>query len=236
MGSQWLYYEHALIPNCAPHEDPDTSLLDDISNWKESKGKVFLARWTSNFDCKDNTDWWYCIKDTPFEIEKLNSKRRYEVRKGEKNFITKKIDPREYKEDLFAVQKAAFSAYPLSYRPNITRDNFNKDFEDKWSCCAVFGAFDREKGRLAGYALLRKEEKYISFDVQKTDPEYEKMGVNAALVKGILDYYNDDLGAGLYICDGARNIMHETKFQEYLEKYFMFRRAYCHLNLKYKGG
>ena len=34
--------------------------------------------------------------------------------------------------------------------------------------------------------------------------------------------------------DGARAISHETHFQDYLEKYFGFRRAYCHLHVKYK--
>ena len=41
------------------------------------------------------------------------------------------------------------------------------------------------------------------------------------------------LNCNLYICDGARSISHETAFQDYLEKYFEFRKAYCELNIKY---
>lgn len=27
--SEWKYYNHALIPTCAPHETPDFSAIDD---------------------------------------------------------------------------------------------------------------------------------------------------------------------------------------------------------------
>ena len=134
------------------------------------------------------------------------------------------------------MQKAAFSVYPEAYRPIVTRASFDEELNGRWSDYTVFAAFDKQDGVIAGYSLLKKEEKFISFDVQKTIPAYEKKAVNASLVKSVLDYYEDDLKNGSYICDGARNIMHETNFQSYLEKYFMFRKVYCTLNLKYKGG
>lgn len=37
-----------------------------------------------------------------------------------------------------------------------------------------------------------------------------------------------------YICDGSRNSVHETNFQDYLEKYFGFRKAFCRLRMKYR--
>lgn len=37
-----------------------------------------------------------------------------------------------------------------------------------------------------------------------------------------------------YICDGLRSILHETAFQDYLEKYFGFRKDYCKLEIKYR--
>ena len=67
--------------------------------------------------------------------------------------------------------------------------------------------------------------------MQKTNPEYEKYQVNAALVYRFLLDFDDELSNGKYICDGSRNIMHETGFQDYLIKYFGFRKAYCKLHL-----
>ena len=67
----------------------------------------------------------------------------------------------------------------------------------------------------------------------KTMPAMEKFAVNAALVYGILNYYNEFLKSGGIICDGARSINHETHFQDYLEKYFGFRKAYCKMHIVY---
>ena len=76
----------------------------------------------------------------------------------------------------------------------------------------------------------------MEFNVQKTNPAYEKMQINAALVNGICEYYNDRLSKDFYIVDGERNILHETAFQDYLERYFGFRKAYCKLHIKYRRG
>ena len=38
-------------------------------------GVPLLIRWTTNFDCEEKTEWWYCIKDTPFDINSKNLKK-----------------------------------------------------------------------------------------------------------------------------------------------------------------
>ena len=47
---------------------------------KRSGGGVpLLARWTEDFDCGYETEWWYVIKDTPLDLSKLKKKRRYDI-------------------------------------------------------------------------------------------------------------------------------------------------------------
>lgn len=65
-------------------------------------------------------------------------------------------------------------------------------------------------------------------------PEKEKLAINAAIVNKILVDHEEFLKSGGYICDGSRSIQHETAFQDYLEKYFEFRKAYCKLHIVYK--
>ncbi len=196
-------------------------------------GEPLLARWTTDWDCGYETNWWYVIKDEPFDINSLKSKNRYYVNKGCKYFDVKLIDPRDYKEQLYNVQVAAFSAYPKKYRPTVDRDAFLSSI-DEWEKCDVFGAFYKETAELEGYVLMTKNySQYYGFAVQKTNPQYEKLQINAALVKGVMDYYEDFLSSGGIICDGERSISHETHFQDYLEKYFGFRKAYCHLHVAY---
>jgi hypothetical protein len=231
--SGWKYYNHAAIPDIPPHRSADLSAIESGDIWKLD-GSPLLARWTTDFDKLDGGEWWFVIKDSPFDITSLKAKRRSSINKGIKSFDVKLIDPKNYKEELFNVHVEAFSAYPEKYRPTVIKDEFFESL-DSWDRYLVFGAFFKENGLLAGYSLLTKPyDNYVDFSVQKTIPSYEKYSLNAALCAGMLSYFNEFLSNGGIIVDGARNINHETGFQDYLEKNFGFRKAYCKLHLAYK--
>ncbi|MGF7144104.1 hypothetical protein HNQ56_002535 [Anaerotaenia torta] len=230
---KWKYYNHAIIPNTAPHAEVDLGSINHEKKWKNIGGTPLLARWTSDFDCGYETNWWWCIKDTPFNISDLKAKRRYEINKGLKNFECRIIDPNEYAEQLFAVQSEAFLAYPEKYRPNINHDSFIESIR-RWDEAHVYGAFSVEENKLCGYAILTTYSDYANFNVLKTIPEYEKNGVNSALVYKVITDLNDRFSQGYYLVDGEKSISHETHFQDYLYKYFGFRKAYCKLNVKYR--
>ena len=232
----WKYYNHALVPATPLGVVPDLNELNDKGIWNENGNKALLARWTTDFDCGYETDWWYCIKDNPFDISSVKAKVRYYIKKGIANFDVRIIEPKEYKESLYDVQVAAFSAYPESYRPTVIKDDFFRSIDSWVSNCVVFGAFDKESGILQGYSLLGQHVGYVELNVQKTNPIYEKLQINAALVNGILEHYSENLSEKFYIVDGERNILHETAFQDYLERYFGFRKAYCKLHIRYRRG
>ena len=227
MDNEWQYYNHALIPSIPPHETVDIKSLADNPLWEDKR--VLFARWTSDYDSKYETNWWYCIKDEPFDISSINAKKRYEINKGTKNFDVRIINPIDYKDALFDIYVCVANTYSINM--NTDQDSFIKNFER--DNVVVFGAFDRSDGVLSGYAII-VEDGYIKYESHKAYPEKEKKAANAAIVNGILEYYNDKLSNEFYICDGERNIYHETRFQDYLEKYFGFRKAYCRLNIKYK--
>ena len=228
----WKYYNHAAIPDMPPIDAPDLSAVESGEIWSLD-GSPLLARWASDFDALDSGSWWYVIKDTPFDISALKAKRRYEINKGNKSFDVRKINPCQYKERLYEIQVAAFSAYPEKYRPTVEHDSFIS-FIDEWSEFVVLGAFLRENDELCGYALLYQEtENYVDFKVLKAIPDYERLGINAALCAGIMTYFDDFLRGGGILCDGARSVSHETHFQDYLEKNFGFRKAYCRLCVAY---
>ena len=235
----WKFYNHAAIPTTAPHEEPDLSPIKDGSIWHIGGKKPLLVRYTTNWDCGYDTGWWYVIKDTPFDISSLKTKRRYEITKAMRFFDVKEmINPTKYAEAFAYVQEQAFSAYPLKYRPKFNKKAFinslNGWYEKiKTGSIRVFAAFYKETSELVGYNYIIINNKNIDFAVQKTNPVFEKFNVNAALVNGVLEAFKDKLSVGCYICDGARSINHETHFQDYLEKYFGFRKAYCKLNLAF---
>lgn len=230
--NNWQYYNNALIPATPPHIVVNDSQLKDKKFWKSLKSKVYFARYITDYDCGYETNWWYVIKDAPLEIENLKKKRRYEIKKGLKNFEIKKIDPIQYKDDIFYVYIQAQQSYSKKNQFKINKNDFLKNIE-KWDKYVVYGAFYSGDNRLCGYSILKECGKCISLSVQKTIPDFEKYALNAALIAKILEDYKHFITNGCYICDGARNINHETNFQDYLEKYFEFRKAYCKLKIVY---
>ena len=229
----WMYYNHAMLPTCAPHEKPNLEPVLDGSFWRRG-GKALLARWTTEFDCGHATEWWYVIKDTPFDSSALKAKRRYEITKGNRNFEVRVINPVEYEEEICQVYKAALADYPAKYRPMFDEEEFRTAKRKEWADNLIYGGISKDSEKLCGYALLTVHRNYAAFNVLKTIPSCEKYGINAALVYGILNDFNTKLKDAYYICDGERNISHETQFQNYLEKYFGFRKAYCILNISYR--
>jgi len=227
----WKYYNHSAIPTTAPHEVPDLSSVEDGSIWSIGGGKPFLVRWTDNYDCGYKTNWWYVIRENPFNLSELNAKHRYEVNKGIKNFDVKVIEPKRFEEELFFVTKAAFESWPKKYRPLLDESKWDvSSWDEKYK---VYGAFSKDDNTLQGYACLKINCDNINFTMLRVNPEKEKLAINAALVYGLLIDNGENLKQGVYICDGARSISHETAFQDYLEKYFNFRKAYCNVHVLY---
>lgn len=156
----------------------------------ESGGIALLARWTTDYDCGYETGWWYVVKDTPFDINSLKAKRRYEINKGKKNFEIKRINSSEYVDELYQVLICALKSWPEKYRPNIQKDNFEKDIY-KWDKDVVYAGFARDTNEMCGFAYLKEYSRHLEFSVLRVKPEMERNGINAAMVAGILENNNE---------------------------------------------
>ncbi|MEG2403216.1 MAG: hypothetical protein RSB34_09850 [Muribaculaceae bacterium] len=233
MDNTWTQYNSALISNLLPHQSPSNNDIQLVKQYL-NKGKSYFARYTSNFDCGHKTEWWYCIKDNGIDINKLPSKQRYRINKGLKYVSIRKIEPKLFAKDLYTVAFNSFEEYPNEYRPHIDFDHFLMDingFENK--NCEVFASFDKQNGKLCGYSVCNIKDNVVFLSVVKVDPEYLDKEVNAAIGYFICDKYLNGETTIKYICDGERNIRHQTNYQEYLVKTFGFRYAYCQLNIIY---
>lgn len=82
-----------------------------------------FARWTTDFDLNYESGWWYCIKDTPMELENLKAKRRYEITSGLKNCNVTKINPLSYAEELYQCYLDAVKEYQ-NYTHVIDKESF----------------------------------------------------------------------------------------------------------------
>jgi len=229
---KWKYYNHALISNCAPHEEADVELLKDKSVWKKYKpNRPLFACWTTHFDCGYETGWWYCILDKTFEIDSISSNRRTKLKQAIKNFDVSIIDVKEYAIQMYQIHKSAWETYHKTGNFNTEQDRFCKDVIEREGI--VFGAFDKEKKQLAAYYLVKKNDTYIELVTLKSNPIFERKRVNLAIMYFVYQYFKKEIEQGKYLCGGSRNIYHQTNFQEFREKNFGFRKAYAHLHIQY---
>ena len=114
-----------------------------------------------------------CDKDTPFDINELKSKRRYEINKGKKNFTVKRINPTDYQNEMVEVTKSAYSSWPEKYRPIVDENQFKQGLSS-WKNNIVYGGFDNEDNRLCAYSYLIEYSGHLEFSVLRACPESEK--------------------------------------------------------------
>lgn len=220
--------------------------IDNVRvDWKEIKQFSIAASYVHNFDCKYEMPYWFCIKDTPFDIDALKSKRRYEIKKGLSNFNVVLLDKQliinningGYSDELYYVQQAAFGTYPATYRPIVTQKQFFTFLENLKNNenSLLFVAFDNKTRKICGYLDTYEIGCYVPLSTMKALPSAEKNNVNFALVYALCEYYKDKLEKKeVYLCDGARSFYHQTNFQDFLTKYFGFRYAFAHYHIEFK--
>ena len=233
----WRMSNHMVSPHKGPNQEVKTDDIVSGEIWHKYS-RALGVRWTSSWDCSEHTQWWYCIKDTPFVLSELKAKRRYEITKGSRNFTVRRLNSEEYIERMYDVYKDALTGYKntppelLNTFKGQTLPWFHYDSSIGGGReMLVYGAFNEDE-QMCGYAHLIKYKDHCSFSTLKTRPSSESKGINAAICYQILSDLEEDLQRNdFFISDGARNLFHETHFQDYLEKYFCFRKAYCKLNV-----
>ncbi len=226
---KWKKYNGAIIPDEAPHVAPSE---EDIARAKKMGGYRFIS-YVTDFDCKEETPWWYVIKDTPLVIDEIPSaKKRYRINKGLKHCTVQKIDCRAYGEAIYHCFLKAQERY-AAYENTVSKEEFlqrlQKDDSD------YYGVFFKETGELVAYGQNQRfDRQCVGMSVMKFHPDYLKYEISAALTYQIIhDYINE--GQCKYLMDGQRAIRHKTNIQDYLEHNFGFRKAYCRLHMIYSG-
>ena len=233
---KWKYYNGAVVADGDILEEVRACDVHQEQLFKTFK-KAFMIRYTSEVDYTfdgEQRAWWHCIKDDIYHPEQLKSKRRNEITKARKNFTVKTIDPIEFVDAIFEITQDANLGYPyqiaFSYADAQEKCKILSGMEN----AIILGAISNTDEKLVGYLWLAVEGNCIQMVEQKVIRQYERLAVNAALCDAMCLMFNERLTSGQYLYDGDRTSLHQTNFQDYLIKYFGFRRAYCKLNIIYR--
>lgn len=237
---KFVYYNHSYVS-----ETPEIPVLEKLS-FSQIKnainmtggGRAFLASYITEFDVNEQTEWYFTIKDSEYDLSILPSKKRYEITKARKFCESRKINPEIFLDELFSVYENSFLGYAEVERPkDINFEDFENYIEDliNQKNHNFYGCFFKETGKLIGFLITENRENVIGLKQQKTMPEYEKYNSNASLLDTFLLDVNEKLkNKEIIISNGSRSIRHQTNFNSYLEKYFGFRKAYAKLRIVYK--
>lgn len=191
-----------------------------------------LVRNTYQFDCQEETAFWYVIKDNFGGLEELSSNTRRKIRKSLDNIDYQIIDAEIIKQKGFDVYQEAIKAYPAdgsALSETAFIDTVGAGNTECWGC------FDKEKQTLVGFSINNVWNDACGYELMAMLPEYRHNASYAyyGLVYSMNEHYLANKGFR-YVSDGSRSITEHSGVHEWLIENFNFRKAYCHLDVYYK--
>ena len=228
--NNWRKYNGALIPLIPPHIGIN---LNGIQK-KIEEEEAYFARWTSNFDQNEETEFWFVICDKFIPIEELSRNTRNNVRRGLKRCEVKKVSHQFIMENAYDIYRKAYDNYKGHLTPD-SKESFLKEYsayydDDLWDFWAVFV---KKSSKLIAFSRNKIEYHQCELCTTKFDPNFQRTFYpSEALFYTMNQYYLNERNYK-YVNDGARSISHETNIQNFLIQKFRFRKAYCKLNIIY---
>jgi hypothetical protein len=220
--------------NMASHISVDISMEQARSVLK--RNKAWLIRWTANFDCKEETKFWYVIKDDRDEqgAGTFSSNTRNQIRKSLKMCDIRQISKFEIAEKGYFVYKSSFERYRNTDVSPVSAESFRNNFQKlDDSKHDIWGSYCRETGKLIAYSVNIIADNSCNYSTLKGIPEYMKSHLSFyGLIHSMNEYYLREKHFS-YVNDGARSLTEHSNIQEFLIQKFKFRKAYCKLYVEY---
>ncbi|OFY63502.1 MAG: hypothetical protein A3H98_00685 [Bacteroidetes bacterium RIFCSPLOWO2_02_FULL_36_8] len=228
-NSCWYKNSGALLPLALPHQ-PIALSAQEIKHLF-TLAPSYLIRWHEGFDIGSETNWWFILNDKPRVLSDYKENDRYKIKRGMKIFEPRMLTISEaITEILYPVYENAFLRYK-TFEKKVVRENFTQKLLKLKENHEFFGVFSGDK--LSGFSINYCQEnacflRYIYFD-----PQFLQGYSSYVFFYGVCQHYLNERKFR-YVTDGVRSISHQTNVHEFLESKFGFRKAYCHLKIKYR--
>lgn len=225
-------YRHALIWNGAIHEEPQLS---------EAEAKLLIGNSTSwmlrnlyDFDSKEETTFWYIIKDSYSESEYTKKVRKY-IEKANDKFDIRRISRARMINQGYNVYDKAHEHYSVDDGFRLNKDGFlreiqgmNDDEYEFWGC------IDKETGILQAYCVCHVQDEMCWFKYSRANPEFlPKFYPMYGLYDARHKYYLQERHLK-YVLTSARSITEHSNIQNFLIEKFGYRKAYCRIRIYYR--
>ena len=235
--NDWKYYVYRNAWRFVgpPHEEQKLN-KEAYDNLLRMGG--LMVRNTYNFDCQEETCFWYIIKDHFEGLEELSGNTRKKIRRSLEKIEFRKVDNAFIKQNGYPILRPSFDDYLIKDRitnyhtfENYLKECGNKDY-DYW------GLFDKNDNRFIGFFTVMLWGASCEYGLVAVLPDYKRKNTAYpyyGLFYTMNQYYLQEKGFR-YVTDGARSITEHSNIQPFLEEKFHFRKAYCQLAVYYKWG
>lgn len=224
----WLLLKNTLIPDDILAL-PDSQTIHLVESRLNKEG-LFFASYTSQFDQKVPSDFWYIINDQLLNLDDYPTKVRNEIRQSLKRCHLNLINPLDYWDILFKIYQTTIDSYS-HYSYKFKYDQYKETIMSNIAFTDIWLITDVDNVPI-GYGHIKRKANYVDlFDI-KIDPSKIKNMPVFGLLYELNRYYLSQSQFG-FISDGRRSMLHDTNFQEFLEKKFLYRKAYCVLHVIY---
>lgn len=196
----------------------------------------YLVRQIYDFDCEEETSFWFIIKDKFGGFEELSSKMRNQVRKSLKTYSIRRVDSNEMLRVGYPIYTSAITQYRVkaslaseeTWRNGIVKNRNNKNYE-------YWIAYHTGTRQAVAYAKNLLVQDTVQYHEMKCDPAFMHNSTYPyyGLIFEMTKYYLEDMGLK-YVCDGSRSITEHSNIQGFLVDKLAFRKAYCKLDITYK--
>ena len=223
--STWIFLEESEEKKLSPEEAK--TLL---------KKQGLMIRNTYDFDTKEETSFWFIIKDNLEDISELPFSARRNIRRALRFYNIKKINVNEFSEKALPIINSAQQSYKV--KSKITS---KKEFE------AEVEQYKKDNNKEFWIVERKSDNTAVAIAVntiKKDSCEYDTMRCRAeALNDRSYPYYgliyemnHHYLGERMlkYVNDGSRTLTEHSLIQDFLIHNFKFRKAYCKLKIYYK--
>lgn len=228
MIEEYRLYKGAWIFEHDPHKERKLS-KEDIQSLL-SKGGLMIRN-AYDFDCGQETSFWYVIKDGFGGMEELSSKMRNQVKKCFKTMRVAQLTPVELKENGYPVFVEASNSYKVESVPP-TQEEFNTRIDNAEEN-EFWGCYDIETDKLVAFSMNAVTNDSCEYRTMKAIPAFQKQYAYYGLIYEMNRYYLEERGLK-YVNDGGRSITNHSNIQPFLIEKFNFKKAYCHFDIYYK--
>lgn len=200
------------------------------------KERGLMVRNTYDFDTKEETSFWFIVKDHLENISELPFSARRNIRRALRFYNIRKINVNEFSEKALPIINSAQKSYKVKSKVTSKKE-FDKEIEQ----------YKKDDNKEFWIVERRSDNEAVAIainTIKEDSCEYDTMRCKAEALKDrTYPYYgliyimnNHYLGEKKlrYVNDGSRTLTEHSSIQDFLIHNFKFRKAYCKLKIHYK--